>query len=348
MSPPVKFRTGRTDQDVLAEFVSGFFAPVRAVLSDPSVSEVLINGPEEIFVERGGQLERTGLSFSNERQLLSALRAVAQYLGRPLGEERPILEGRLPDGSRLSAVLAPLAAPGPIVAIRRHRTDTLSLAQLVALGALSEEAVRLLSQLVSQKRNMLVSGGTGSGKTSVLRCIASLIHSQQRIVSIEDARELHLTGAHVVALEARPPDARGRGAISIGDLFLATLRLRPDRIIIGELRGGEALDLIQAMTSGHGGCLSTVHASSPEDALRRLETMALFRGVELPLRALRSQVASAVDVIVQVERSTEGRRWVRAIAEVLPLSHDGQYRVKMLLERDQRGHLKSPEHVHGP
>jgi pilus assembly protein CpaF len=219
------------------------------------------------------------------------------------------------------------------VAIRRYRSESLSLAQLVAWGALSAAAVEQLRSYTLSAKNVLVSGGTGSGKTSLLRCIAQLIPERLRVVSIEDARELHLNLAHVVSLESRPADNKGRGRITIGDLFSASLRLRPDRIVIGELRGEEALDLIQAMTSGHGGCLSTIHASTPLDALRRLETLALYRGLSLPLVALRSQIASGVDVIVQVERAHDGSRHVSEIAEVSALDLQGQYQVRTVMRR---------------
>jgi pilus assembly protein CpaF len=228
---------------------------------------------------------------------------------------------------------------GPCVAIRRHRLDSLTFDQLVEWGAITSQALSLVEVCVQSKKNILVSGGTGSGKTSLLRCVASLIPRQERIVTIEDARELHLSQEHVVQLESRPAGPDGQGRVTIGDLFVATLRLRPDRIVIGELRGGEALDLVQAMTSGHGGCLSTIHASSPDDALRRLETLALFRGIELPLVALRAQVASAVDIIVQVERCADGRRWVERISEVGPLDGKGNYRTRALCERNSVGDL---------
>jgi pilus assembly protein CpaF len=326
-------------RDIFAEFVEGFFAPLAQHFADPSVSEVLINGPHEVHIERRGQLQRVSERFSSERELLSALRAVAQYLERPLDERNPILEGRLPDGSRIQALLPPLVKGAPCVAIRRHRLDSLSFEQLVEWGAITPRALTFLQDCVLSKKNILVSGGTGSGKTSLLRCVASLIPRAERIVTIEDARELHLNQDHVVALESRPADPEGRGRVTIGDLFVATLRLRPDRIVIGELRGGEALDLVQAMTSGHGGCLSTIHASSPDDALRRLETLALFRGIALPLVALRAQVAAAVDIIVQVERCSDGRRWVRAISEVHPLDVTGSYQTKACFERDAAGAL---------
>jgi len=321
-------------QRVFTDFVEGFYSPIEKELNDDSVSEVLINGPDEIFVERKGRLQHVETRFPSHSALLSALRSTAQYLGRPFDNAHPILEGRLPDGSRLEAVLSPLANKGPCVAIRKHQTETLTFDQLLEWGALDETALALLKRCSDEKRNVLVSGGTGSGKTSLLRLIASLTPKEERIVTLEDARELHLDLPHVVSLETRPPDDRGRGKIDIADLFHATLRLRPDRIVIGELRGGEALDLIQAMTSGHGGCLSTVHASSPLHALRRLETLCLFRGIELPLSALRSQIASAVEVIVQVKRYSDGSRKVDSIARVQSLDEKGGYRVRPLLSRE--------------
>ncbi len=324
---------GGTTRDVFADFVEGFLKPISAELKDPRVSEVLINGPFRVFVEREGRLSPSSCSFSSEEELLSALRAVAQYLGRALDENHPILEGRLPDGSRLQAVLPPLVAGGACVAIRRHQQESLTLKKLVELDALDESTLGLVKEAVANRKNVLVSGGTGSGKTSLLRCIASLIPDNERVVTIEDARELSLQNAHIVSLESRPADAKGRGGVDIEELFRATLRLRPDRIVIGELRGREALDLIQAMNSGHGGTMSTIHASDPLAALRRLETLALYSGVDLPLVALRAQVATAVDLVIQVERCSSGRRWVKSVAQVLSLDESGSYRVRFLRER---------------
>lgn len=328
--------------EVYEQSVRGFFAPVGAYLDDASVSEILINGPSEIYVERRGRLERTDAQFPSLEALTAALRNVAQFVGRPLDADHPILEGRLPDGSRLEAVLAPAAPSGPVVAIRRFRKDTLTIERLIELGSLSREAAEALRELIAHKHNVLVSGGTGSGKTSLLNCLSSFIGGHERVIVIEDAQELQLQQPHRVQLEARPPDARGRGAVTIRDLFKASLRLRPDRIVIGELRGGEALELIQAMTSGHGGCLSTIHASHPLDALRRLETLALMSDVELPLAALRSQIASAIDVIVQTARLADGSRALTHISQVLPLSAEG-YQVRDLFRRTADGVLAAVE-----
>lgn len=311
-------------------FVSSLLAPVESLLADPSVSELLINGPDVIFVERAGRLERATERFADRAALEAALSAISQYLGRPLGPERPILEGRLPDGSRIEAVLAPIAAGGPCVAIRRHQKVELTLARLLELGSITERAVAFLERALVQRENVLVAGGTGSGKTALLNCLASLVPPGERVVTLEDARELCLQLPHVVALEARPPDERGRGAVGIPALFRATLRLRPDRIVIGELRGAEAFELIQAMTSGHGGCLSTLHASTPHDALARLEAMALERDLAIPLTALRRQIASAVHVVVQVERTGTGVRRVVDVARVRGLDEAGNYALDSL------------------
>jgi pilus assembly protein CpaF len=315
---------------VYGQSIRAFFAPIRAYFEDPSVSEILINGPRTIFVERHGHLTRVDAQFPSEDALLSALRNVAQYVGRPFDGEHPILEGRLPDGSRIAALLPPISPEGPSVAIRRFFPDTLTMEKLLALGSLSEDAARTLAALVAAKQNVIVGGGTGSGKTSLLNCLASYIPERERVVVIEDARELQLQQPHVVQLEARPPDARGKGQVTIRDLFRASLRLRPDRIVVGEIRGGEALDLIQAMTSGHDGCLSTVHASHPRDTLARLETMALMSNIEMPLAALRAQIASAVDIVVQTSRAPSGRRRITHVSEIIGCDGPSGYQLRDL------------------
>jgi pilus assembly protein CpaF len=309
----------------------GFFAPIALLLEDDTVTEVLINGPKEVFVERRGKLAKTDVSFGSADRLMSGLRVIAQYVGRPFDAAHPILEGRLPDGSRVEALLPPVAPDGPSVAIRRFSKDRLTLARLLEFGALTLDAAETLRVLIESKRNVVVAGGTGSGKTSLLNALSSLIPEGERIVVLEDARELQLQREHVVQFEARPADARGKGQITIRDLFKATLRMRPDRIVLGEIRSGEALDLVQAMTSGHGGCLTTVHASYPIDAMNRLETMALMGGVELPLVALRAQLASAVDIVVQTARLRSGRRLVTHITEVNGLDPHQGYRLRDLL-----------------
>jgi len=316
--------------DVFESVLRTALAPVAPFLDDESVTEIAINSPSEIFIERRGQLSRTDAKFDSGDSLLSALRIIAQYVGRPLDEQHPILEARMPDGSRVEALLPPVAPDGPAVSIRRFSKERLTLAKLLTFGALSQDAADTLKALIECKQNVVIAGGTGSGKTSMLNALSALIPDGERVIVIEDARELQLQREHVVQLEARPPDARGKGAITIRDLFKASLRMRPDRIVLGEIRGGESLDLIQAMTSGHGGCLTTVHATYPIDTLNRLETLALMGGVELPLSALRAQLASAVDIIVQTARMRDGRRRVTHISEVLGVDTNHSYRLNDL------------------
>jgi pilus assembly protein CpaF len=305
--------------------LASLLGPVRALLDDPTVSDVLINGPLEVYVERRGRLAHSPIRFPSYTALDAALRSLAQYAGRPLDADHPILEGHLPDGSRVEAIIPPAAPNGPVVAIRRFARERLTIEHLVEAGALSRAAAGFLRIAIEAKRNVLVAGGTGSGKTSLLNALSSFIPATDRVIVMEDARELTLEGEHVVRLLARPGDGEGRGRVTIRDLFHAALRLRPDRLVIGEIRGAEALDVIQAMTSGHGGCLSTLHAASPADALRRLETMALMSGVELPLFALRAQIASAVDLVVQTERNREGHRRVTHVTEVVGVHAERGY-----------------------
>jgi pilus assembly protein CpaF len=301
-----------------ARNLRALFAPVAALIDEPGVSEIMINGPARVYVERAGRVEATCCRFDGLEALMAAVRAVAQYAGRSIGPDTPVLEARLPDGSRVEAVIPPAAPDGPIVSIRRFTRSSLTLAQLVERGSVSAAGAELLRAIVETHRNVLVAGGTGSGKTSLLNALAGFIAEAERVIVIEDARELQLSHEHVVQLEARPKDARGRGEISVRKLFATTLRLRPDRIVLGEIRGAEALELIQAMTSGHAGCLSTIHATSPSDAVARLETLALMSDVALPLWALRTQIASAIDVIVQTARTPDGARVVSEIVEVEP------------------------------
>lgn len=303
-------------EQVFETTIRRFLQPIEGMMSDASVTEIMINGPHEVFVERKGKLVRSDITFAGIAELMSALRVIAQYVGRPFDEGHPLLEARLPDGSRVAALLPPVAPLGPCVSIRRFSKELLTIERLVGFGALTPDSVEMLRILIEAKNNIVVSGGTGSGKTSMLNALSALIPHDERLIVIEDSRELMLQREHVVQLESRPADESGNSAISVRDLFRASLRMRPDRIILGEIRAGEALDLIQAMTSGHGGCLATVHASYPKDTLARLETLALMGGVDLPLHALRSQLASAIDLVVQTARFRDGRRMVTHISEV--------------------------------
>jgi pilus assembly protein CpaF len=325
-------------REVFAETLLAFFAPIRPLLDDPAVSDILINGPDEIYAERRGVLAKVDARFESKEALLAALRNAAQFAGKHLDAERPILEGRLPDGSRIEAILPPAAPDGPCVSIRRFFRETLTVARIVASGSLTDECASALHAIVASKLNVVVAGGTGSGKTSMLNALSSFIPAGERVVVIEDSRELQLQRPHVVQLEARPADPRGRGAVSIRDLFRATLRLRPDRIVVGEIRGGEALDLVQAMTSGHGGCMTTLHATYPRDTLTRLETMAMMSDVDMPLAAMRAQIGSAVNAIVQVSRLLDGSRCVTHVSEVVGYDAGaGAYQVQDLFVREHRG-----------
>jgi pilus assembly protein CpaF len=321
-------------REVFEETLLHFFEPIRKYLEDPAVSDIMINGPSQIFVEKKGLLHLTDARFPSREALMAALRNAAQFVGKHVDEEHPILEGRLPDGSRLEAVIPPAAPDGPAISIRRFFKETLTIERLIGFDALTQDAALTLHALVAAKMNIVVAGGTGSGKTSMLNALSSFIPPGERVVVIEDSRELQLQREHVVQLEARPPDPRGKGAVSIRDLFKATLRLRPDRIVVGEIRSGEALDLVQAMTSGHGGCLTTVHATYPRDTLTRLETMCMMSDIELPLVALRLQLASGINILVQVSRQQDGKRKLTHITEVLGFDiQTGTYELQDLFVR---------------
>lgn len=323
---------------IFEQSIQRYFKPILPYLQDASVSEIMINGPDDIWIEVKGRLHKTDAKFDTNDDLMGGVKNIAQYVGKTLDEMHPRMDARLPDGSRVHVVLPPCARNGVSVAIRRFGTFSLSLGQLIEYGSVTPEGAKFIQACVEMKRNLVVAGGTGSGKTSLLNCISLLIDPLDRIIVIEDSTELQMQQPHVIMMEARQPDARGRGAVTIGDLFHSAMRLRPDRIVIGEIRGGEALDLLQAMTSGHGGSMTTTHATYPDDTLRRLETMAMMSPVQLPLRALRSQVASAVQVIVQTSRFSDGSRKLTHICEVLDLSENGEYQIHPLFEFVHRGH----------
>ena len=333
--------------EVFAQTLLDFLAPVRPFLEDPSVTEVMINGPEQVYIERRGRLERTSVKFASRESVMCALRNAAQFVGKHVDEFHPILEARLPDGSRVQAVIPPVATDGPYVAIRRFSQDTFTIERLIELDALTPLAAEVLEVFVAAKLNVLIAGGTGSGKTSLLNMLTHYIPETDRIAVIEDSKEVQVQRPHVVYMESRPPDLHGRGAVSIRDLFRASLRMRPDRIIIGEIRAGEALDIIQAMVSGHGGCLGTLHATYPRDTLTRLETMAMMSDVEMPLAPLRMQIASGINVIVQVSRLKDGSRKLTHITEVLGYDLGGsRYLDQDLFVRryhglDARGQMKT-------
>jgi pilus assembly protein CpaF len=305
---------------VAAELLA--FGPIQPLLEDETVSEVMVNGPHDVRVERKGILERTDITFDDDAHVRRIIDRIVSPLGRRCDESSPMVDARLPDGSRVNAIIPPLSLIGPVVTIRKFSRRPLTVQDLVRFGTLSPEAAEFLAAAVRGQTNTLVSGGTGSGKTTLLNVLSSFIPANERVVTIEDAAELRLAQEHVVPLESRPPNVEGQGAVPIRQLLVNALRMRPDRIIVGECRGAEALDMLQAMNTGHDGSMTTLHANTPRDALSRLETMVLMAGTELPLRAIREQIRSAVQLILQQERLQDGSRRVTEIAEVQGIEGD--------------------------
>ncbi|MGY1635987.1 CpaF family protein [Geodermatophilus sp. SYSU D00742] len=299
----------------LADDVLGF-GPLQRLLDDPTVTEIMCNGPDNVYVEQGGKLVRSGARFTSEEHLRRVIDRIVSRVGRRIDESSPLVDARLADGSRVNAIIPPLAFSGSTLTIRKFAKDPFGVDDLIGFGTLSPEMAELLHACVEARLNIIVSGGTGTGKTTLLNVLSSFIPEDERIVTIEDAVELQLQQDHVVRLESRPPNIEGRGAVTIRDLVRNSLRMRPDRIVVGECRGGESLDMLQAMNTGHDGSLSTVHANSPRDAIARLETLVLMAGMDLPLRAIREQIASAVDVVVQLTRLRDGTRRVTHVTEV--------------------------------
>jgi pilus assembly protein CpaF len=320
-----------------AETVRSFLAPIITYIDDDEISEIMINSHEEIWIEKGGRIFKTDAVFKSKEELMSAVNNISQFVKRRISLEKPHLDARLPDGSRIHAILPPCARKGVCMAIRKFSKENLTIQKLLRLGSISDAAAKFLKGCVHGKANLLVSGGTGSGKTSLLNVVSAFIPSHERIIVIEDSAELQLQQDHVLLLETKIADHRGRGEVSIRDLLRSTLRLRPDRIIIGEIRSGEALDLLQAMNTGHGGSMGTIHANSPLDTLLRLETLSLFSGIELPIKAIRAQISSAIHIVVQTSRFHDGSRKVSYISEVLPLQDDGNYSIQHIFKYRQKG-----------
>ena len=291
--------------------------PLEQFLADPEVTEVMANGTSSIYVERNGRLHRTEARFTDDEHLRRVIDRIVSRVGRRIDESSPMVDARLADGSRVNAVIPPLAVDGPSLTVRKFSRDALGTDDLVRFGTMTREMAELLRLCVLGRRNILVSGGTGSGKTTMLNVLSSFIPEEERIVTIEDAVELKLQQEHLVRLESRPANIEGRGAVQIRDLVRNALRMRPDRIIVGEVRGGEALDMLAAMNTGHDGSLSTVHANAPREAISRLETMVLMAGLDLPARAIREQIAAAIDLVVHVSRLRDGTRRVTHVTEVV-------------------------------
>ncbi len=307
-------------QDVLNEALG--LGPLEIYLADESVSEIMVNSPTEVYVEREGKLQRVDKAFSSAQAVLGVIERIVAPLGRHIDESSPLVDARLADGSRVNAIIPPLALKGPCITIRKFKRDLLTSDNLVDFGTLTQQMSEFLDTCVKVRRNIVISGGTGSGKTTLLNILSSYIPERERIVTIEDAAELQLPQDHVVSLESRPSNIEGKGQITIRDLVRNALRMRPDRIVVGECRGGEALDMLQAMNTGHDGSLTTLHANTPRDALSRLETMVLMSGMDLPVKAIREQIASAVNLIIQQTRFADGTRKVTAISEISGMEMD--------------------------
>ncbi|MBR0575269.1 CpaF family protein [Proteiniclasticum sp. BAD-10] len=298
------------------------YGPITSLLEDPTVTEVMVNGPDLIYIERFGKIEPTDKKFRDDRHVLHTIDKIISPLGRRVDESSPMVDARLPDGSRVNIIIPPLSIKGPAITIRKFAVDPYTLEDLITFGTLTMDMAKVLRACVRGRINIVVSGGTGSGKTTFLNVVSGFIPENERIVTVEDAAELQLQQRHVLPLESRPANIEGKGKVTIRDLVVNTLRMRPDRIVVGEVRSGEALDMLQAMNTGHDGSLTTIHANTPRDTLARLETMVMMSGMELPSKAIREQVASAINLIVQVARFTDGTRKVTKVTEIVGMEGD--------------------------
>ncbi len=296
--------------------------PLEPLLADPTVSDILVNGAKSVYVERKGRLEKTDVTFHDDNHLMNIIDRIVSAVGRRVDESSPMVDARLADGSRVNAIIPPLALDGPMLSIRRFAVERLSMDDMIELGTVTETAAKVLQAIIEVRLNVIVSGGTGAGKTTMLNILSSFISHRQRIVTIEDSAELQLQQPHVVRLETRPPNIENKGEITQRDLLRNSLRMRPERIVLGEVRGAEALDMLQAMNTGHDGSLTTVHANTPRDALGRIETMVSMSGITFPPQALRAQIASAVDIVIQIERQEDGRRRLVSISEINGMEGD--------------------------
>jgi pilus assembly protein CpaF len=315
-------RKERDDLVVEIEHETFGLGPIEPLMQDPTVSDILVNGAREIYVERHGKLERTRVTFRDDTHLLQVIDRIVSAVGRRVDESSPMVDARLPDGSRVNAIIPPLALDGPVLSIRRFAKDPLRMSDLIEFGTLTPALAEILRAIVQARLNILVSGGTGAGKTTMLNVLSNAIPTTERIVTIEDSAELQLQQDHVVRLETRPANIEGQGAVSQRELVRNALRMRPDRIVVGEVRGAEVLDMLQAMNTGHDGSLSTIHANSTRDALSRVETMVLMSGLSLPVRAMRDYVASALDLVVHVSRLSDGTRKVVRVTEIVGMEED--------------------------
>jgi len=306
--------------EIVDEFTG--FGPLQPLLDDPDVSEIMVNGPKKIFIEKSGKLIKSGVTFDDDDHVMRIIDRIILPLGRRVDADSPTVDARLPDGSRVNAVIRPVSIDGPCITIRKFKKDKLSIEKLIEFGSLTKNMAEFLRACVHAHLNIVVSGGTGSGKTTLLNVLSSFIPENERIITIEDAAELQLQQEHVLRLETKPANIDGKGAVTIRDLVRNALRMRPDRIVVGECRGGETLDMLQAMNTGHDGSLTTLHANSPRDAISRMETMVLMAGMDLPLKVVRQQISSAIDLIIQQTRLKDGSRKVTAITEVAGMEGD--------------------------
>lgn len=321
--------------------VQVFLKPVLQFLKDESITEIMINGPSRIFIERGGMIYKTDAKFDDEASLMAAVRNISQFVGRPIDNEHPFLDARLPDGSRIHAVLPPISRNGTTVTIRKFSRVQITLQDLIAMESLTPDCARFIDMCIYLKKNIMISGGTGSGKTTILGIFASRIAPDQRIIVMEDSAELKIHHEHVLFFEARPADEFGKGKVDLRALVKSSLRLRPDRVIIGEVRSGESLDLISSMNTGHSGSMGTVHANSPKECLVRLETLALMAEDDIPVQAVRAQVASAINIVIQLSRMADGTRKMTHISEGLGMNLQGEYQTQDIYVFEQLG--RSPE-----
>ena len=298
------------------------YGPIQPLLKDDTISEVMVNGPRQVFIERKGKLELTSITFQNDEHVMRVVDRIVAPLGRRIDESSPLVDARLPDGSRVNIIIPPLALNGPTITIRKFSKKPLSVDDLIRFGSMTPEIATFLKACVESSLNIVISGGTGSGKTTLLNVMSSFIPSDERIITVENAAELQLRQDHVITLESRPANIEGKGEVTIRDLVMNCLRMRPERIVVGECRGGEALDMLQAMNTGHDGSMTTAHSNSPRDTLSRMETMVLMAGMDLPIKAIREQIASAIDLIVHQERMRDGSRRIVAVTEVQGMEGD--------------------------
>jgi pilus assembly protein CpaF len=316
---------GRSERQRMYEMIAADitgFGPIQPLLGDDDISEIMVNGPKQIYIEKKGKLIKTDITFKDDEHVLRIIDRIVAPLGRRIDESSPMVDARLPDGSRVNAIIRPLALNGPTITIRKFRKEALTINDLVRFGSMSREMADFLEACVKARLNIVVAGGTGSGKTTTLNVLSSFIPEDERIITVENAAELQLRQDHVITLESRPPNVEGRGEVSIRDLVINCLRMRPERIVVGECRGGETLDMLQAMNTGHDGSMTTIHANTPRDGIARIETMCLMAGMDLPARAIREQIVSAVEVFVQQSRLKDGSRKITAITEVSGMEGD--------------------------